>query len=71
VLGYGAVCSCWLSLCNAWLVVTAVALLALVLALRSKELAHALPRTSLSARPDLHFRCWRCAVVLRGFGRTG
>ena len=54
---------------HAWLVVTAVALLALVLALRSAELAHALPRASLLVLGVIYvFGCWRCAIVLRGFG---
>lgn len=70
VLGYGAgLLLLVVPYANAWLVVTAVALLALVLALRSKELAHALPRTSLLLLGLIYiFGCWRCAVVLRGFG---
>lgn len=68
-LGYGAGLALLLVPDHAWLVVTAVALLALALALRSAELAHALPRTSLLLLGVIYiFGCWRCAVVLHGRG---
>jgi phosphatidate cytidylyltransferase len=52
-----------------WLVVTAFVLIALALAMRSKELSHALPRTSLLVLGVIYiFGCWRCAVVLREHG---
>jgi len=69
VFGYAGLVLLVVSYQHAWLVVTAIALLALVLALRSAELAHALPRTSLLVLGVIYvFGCWRCAVVLRGFG---
>ncbi|MGA2272363.1 MAG: phosphatidate cytidylyltransferase [Bryobacteraceae bacterium] len=70
VLGYGAGLLLLVVPCqHAWLVVTAVALLALALALRSADLAHALPRTSLLVLGVVYvFGCWRCAMVLHGRG---
>ncbi|MGO9229230.1 MAG: phosphatidate cytidylyltransferase [Bryobacteraceae bacterium] len=51
---------------HAWLGVAAFALLALVVAMRSTDLAHALPRTSLLLLGVVYvFGCWRCAIVLR------
>lgn len=65
-LGYGAGLLLLLVPVHTWLVVTAFALLALVLALRSADLAHALPRTSLLLLGVFYiFGCWRCAIVLR------
>ena len=69
VLGYAGLVLLVVPYQHAWLVVTAIALVALTLALRSAELAHALPRTSLLVLGVIYiFGCWRCAVVLRGFG---
>ena len=69
VLGYAGLVLLVVPYQHAWLVVTAVALLALVLALRSKELAHALPRTSLLVLGVIYiFGCWRCAIVLHERG---
>lgn len=65
VLGYAGLILLVIPYIDAWLVVTAVALLALTLALRSPELARALPRTSLLLLGVVYiFGCWRCAVVL-------
>jgi phosphatidate cytidylyltransferase len=65
VLGYAGLVLLVVPYADEWLVVTAAALLALALALRSAELAHALPRTSLLVLGLLYiFGCWRCAVVL-------
>jgi len=65
VLGYAGLVLLVIPYIDAWLVVTAVALLALALALRSAELARALPRTSLLLLGVVYiFGCWRCAVVL-------
>jgi phosphatidate cytidylyltransferase len=53
----------------AWLGMTAFVLLTLVLAMRSADLAHALPRTALLLLGVIYiFGCWRCAVVLREHG---
>jgi phosphatidate cytidylyltransferase len=70
VLGYGAgLLLLVVPYANAWLVLTGLALVALVLALRSAELAHALPRTSLLVVGVIYiFGCWRCAIVLHGHG---
>ncbi|MGA2040779.1 MAG: phosphatidate cytidylyltransferase [Bryobacteraceae bacterium] len=70
VLGYGAgLLLLVVPYANAWLVLTGLALVALVLALRSAELAHALPRTSLLVLGVIYiFGCWRCAIVLHGHG---
>jgi phosphatidate cytidylyltransferase len=69
VLGYAGLLLLVVPYQYAWLVVTAIALVALALALRSAELSHALPRTSLLVLGVIYiFGCWRCAVVLRGFG---
>ncbi|MFY9724393.1 MAG: phosphatidate cytidylyltransferase [Bryobacteraceae bacterium] len=68
-LGYGGGLLLLLVPVHAWLVVTAFALLALALALRSADLAHALPRTSLLLLGVIYiFGCWRCAVVLHSRG---
>jgi phosphatidate cytidylyltransferase len=69
VLGYGAGLLLLVVPDHAWLVATGVALLAMVLALRSADLAHALPRTSLLVLGVIYvFGCWRCAIVLHGRG---
>jgi phosphatidate cytidylyltransferase len=69
VFGYAGLVLLVVPYQHAWLVVTAVALMALVVAMRSAELAHALPRTSLLVLGVIYvFGCWRCAIVLRGFG---
>jgi len=71
VLGYGAGLFLLVvpSIGYVWLGMTAFVLLALALALRSKELAQALPRTSLLVLGVVYiFGCWRCAVVLRFHG---
>jgi len=66
-LGYGAGLALLLVPDYAWLVMTVIALLAFALALRSAELAHALPRTSLLVLGVIYvFGCWRCAIVLHG-----
>jgi phosphatidate cytidylyltransferase len=53
----------------AWLAIAAFALLALALAMRAADLAHALPRTSLLLLGVVYiFGCWRCALVLRLHG---
>jgi len=64
-LGYAGLLLLVVPYQQAWLAVTAVALAALVLALRAEPLAHALPRTSLLMLGVIYiFGCWRCAVVL-------
>jgi phosphatidate cytidylyltransferase len=70
VLGYGAGLLLLVVPHNhAWLGVAAFALLALVVAMRSADLAHALPRTSLLLLGVVYvFGCWRCAIVLRERG---
>jgi phosphatidate cytidylyltransferase len=69
VLGYGAGMLLLLVPSEAWLVATAFVLLALVLSMRSAELAHALPRTSLLLLGVIYiFGCWRCAIVLHSRG---
>ena len=69
VLGYGAGLLLLLIPGGTGAVMIGVALLALVLALRSAELAHALPRTALLLLGVIYaFGCWRCAIVLHGHG---
>jgi phosphatidate cytidylyltransferase len=69
VFGYAGLVLLVIPYQHAWLAVTALALLALVLALRAAELAHALPRTSLLVLGVIYiFACWRCAVVLHERG---
>lgn len=69
VFGYAGLVLLAVPYQHAWLLVTVVTLLALVLAMRSAELAHALPRTALLALGVVYvFGCWRCAVVLRERG---
>lgn len=71
VLGYGAGLLLLVAPTTGyvWLGMMAFVLLALALAMRSSDLAHALPRTSLLVLGVIYiFGCWRCAVVLRGHG---
>ena len=76
VLGYAGLLLLVVPYCRAWLgvtafalFVTAFALLAMTLAMRSADLAHALPRTSLLVLGVIYiFGCWSCAVVLRERG---
>jgi phosphatidate cytidylyltransferase len=69
VFGYAGLVLLMVPYHHAWLVVTAIALLALVLSLRAADLAHALPRASLLLLGVIYvFGCWRFAVVLRNFG---
>jgi phosphatidate cytidylyltransferase len=69
VLGYGGGLLLLLVPAHAGMAMVAIALVALVLALRSAELAHALPRTSLLVLGVVYiFGCWRCAIVLHGYG---
>jgi len=69
VLGYGAGMLLLLVPAHAGMVLLGVALMALVVSLRSAELSHALPRTSLLVLGVVYvFGCWRCAIVLHGYG---
>ena len=65
-LGYGAGLLLLVWEGDAWLVVTAAALLAMTLALRGETLAHAFPRAALLAAGVVYvFGTWRCALLLR------
>ncbi len=66
VVGYGAglaLLICW----NVpWLVAVAFVVVILMVALRSRELAHALPRAALLVFGVIYvFGCWKCARPLR------
>ena len=51
---------------DTWLVMTAAGILALTIAMRSADLAQALPRASLLLLGVTYvFGCWRCAPLLR------
>lgn len=53
-----------------WLAMTGAAILALTVALRSVDLAKALPRASLLLLGVVYvFGCWRCALLLHDRGR--
>ena len=65
-MGYGAGLLLLAAGRDAWLLLTAVALLALVLALRAEELATALPRAALRLLGIVYvFGAWKCAIPLR------
>ncbi len=50
---------------SAWLLMTATALIAAVLAMRSEDLSHALPRAAMLAMGVVYiFGCWRCAIPI-------
>ncbi len=70
VLGYGAgALLLVIPYAGACQVMIVLALLGLVLAMRSADLAHALPRASLLVLGVIYvFGCWRCAIVLHDFG---
>jgi phosphatidate cytidylyltransferase len=53
-----------------WLLVVLAVLAASALAMRDKDLAHALPRAGLLLLGVVYiFGCWRCAIELHGVGR--
>jgi len=65
-MGYGAGILLLVADRDAWLLITAVALLALALALRAEDLAQSLPRAALRLMGVLYvFGCWKCALPLR------
>jgi phosphatidate cytidylyltransferase len=52
-----------------WLGLTVLALIAMALAMRSADLAQALPRASYALLGVVYiFGCWRCALEVRGAG---
>jgi phosphatidate cytidylyltransferase len=49
-----------------WLLIVVVSLLALVYAMRARDLAHALPQAALLLMGVVYvFGCWRCAILVR------
>jgi phosphatidate cytidylyltransferase len=69
VLGYAGLLLLVVDRSGAAGLIIGLSLVALVVAMRSKELAHALPRTSLLVLGVIYiFGCWRCAISLRGHG---
>ena len=66
VLGYGAGALLLLSRDVPSLALVGIALVALVMAMRDQDLAHALPRAALLVIGILYvFGCWKCARFLR------
>jgi phosphatidate cytidylyltransferase len=66
-LGYAAGLGLLVSNNGTWLIALAAALAALLLSLRTRDLAHALPRASLLAMGVIYiFGTWWCAVPLHG-----
>jgi phosphatidate cytidylyltransferase len=64
-LGYVAGLALLVSNSGTWLIVLAAALAALLLSLRSRDLAHALPRAALLAMGVIYiFGTWWCAIPL-------
>lgn len=65
-MGYAAGLMLLAPLPEAWLFLAAVALLALVLAMRSEDLAASLPRAALQLMGIVYiFGAWKCAIPLR------
>ncbi len=65
-LGYGAGLLLLFWEGDAWLVITVVVLVAMTLAMRSVDLAHALPRASMLCLGVVYvFGAWKCALPLR------
>jgi phosphatidate cytidylyltransferase len=65
-LGYGAGLLLLLPVPEPWLLLTAVALLALMLAVRAGNLASALPGSALTLMGVVYiFATWKCAIPLR------
>jgi phosphatidate cytidylyltransferase len=69
-VGYGAGLLLLLSGKETWLVPVILAVLALILVLRSEDLAKALPRAALLVMGVIYvYGCWRCALLLREANR--
>ncbi len=69
-IGYGAGLLMLLWNGDAWLIVLAAALIALMLSLRSSDLAHALPRSALLVMGVVYiFGAWKCAIPLHEANR--
>src|SRR5579864_1417002 len=65
-MGYGAGLLLLVAERDAWLLLTAVALIALVLAMRDDDLARSLPRAALRLMGIVYvFGAWKCALPLR------
>lgn len=65
-LGYGAGLLLLLPGAQTWLIPVALALIALVMVMRSEDLAKALPRAALLVIGVVYvYGCWRCAIPLR------
>ena len=71
-MGYGAGLLLLVAERDEWLLLAAVALIALVLAMRTDELAQSLPRASLRLMGILYvFGTWKCAVLIRNHTPAG
>lgn len=65
-MGYGAGLLLLVAAHDEWLLLTAVAMLALALAMREDDLAHALPRAALRLMGIVYvFGAWKCAILVR------